>query len=213
MLLNFRTEVGVGSDEPAAATRTFIDLLRRGGGKLPPVSSPVDGSIISVDAETIVYLHSPQRGESSHKVTIDSPAAEEPRLTSHGHPACHQGATLMSRALSGVVAEHIRAINAFDTEAVIKTFSEDAYVNDTQREIVGIKAIRAWIEKEIVGEHVTVRVHDVRDHYGDPIVQGLYDGDYDKTNLPAELILTNYFKVRNGKIVSLIIVFNKPSPY
>jgi len=30
MLLNFRTEVGLGSDKPAAATRTFIDLLRRG---------------------------------------------------------------------------------------------------------------------------------------------------------------------------------------
>ncbi|MEJ0007916.1 MAG: hypothetical protein WDM77_16525 [Steroidobacteraceae bacterium] len=58
-----------------------------------------------------------------------------------------------------------------------------------------------------------MKVRHVRDHYGDPIVRAIYDGDYDKTNLPKELVLTNYFKVRNDKIVSLIIVFNKPSAY
>jgi hypothetical protein len=119
----------------------------------------------------------------------------------------------MAQKLSGVVAEHVRAINAFDTEAVVATFAKDAYVNDVQREIVGIDAIRRWIEKEITGEHVTIEVREVVDHYGDPIVRGHYDGDYDKTNLPKELILSNYFKVRDGKIVSLIIVFNKPSPF
>ena len=51
------------------------------------------------------------------------------------------------------------------------------------------------------------------DHYGDTIVRGAYDGEYDKTNLPKELILSNYFKFRSGKIVSLIIIFNQPSPY
>ncbi len=119
----------------------------------------------------------------------------------------------MSEELSGIVAEHIRAVNAFDTDAIVATFSDDAYVNDVQREIVGIEAIRRWVEKEIVGDHVTIEVREVVNHHGDPIVRGLYDGEYDKTNLPKELILSNYFKVRNGKIVSLIIIFNKPSPY
>jgi hypothetical protein len=27
------------------------------------------------------------------------------------------------------------------------------------------------------------------------------------------LILSNYFKVQNGKIVSLVVIFNQPSPY
>jgi hypothetical protein len=49
--------------------------------------------------------------------------------------------------------------------------------------------------------------------YGDTIVRGGYDGEYDKTNLPKELILSNYFKIRDGKIVSLVIMFNQPSPY
>jgi len=30
---------------------------------------------------------------------------------------------------------------------------------------------------------------------------------------PKELILTNYFSVRDGKIVSLAVIFNQPSPY
>jgi len=119
----------------------------------------------------------------------------------------------MTQALPGVVAEHIRAVNAFDTNAIVATFAQDAYVNDNRREIVGIDAIRRWVEKEMVGDHVTIEVREVLDHHGDTIVRGAYDGEYDKTNLPKELILSNYFKVRNGKIVSLVIIFNQPSPY
>jgi hypothetical protein len=119
----------------------------------------------------------------------------------------------MTQKLSGVVAEHIRAVNAFDSDAIVATFAKDAYVNDNRREIVGIEAIRRWVEKEMVGDHVTIEVHEVLDHYGDTIVRGAYDGEYDKTNLPKELILSSYFKVRGGKIVSLIIIFNQPSPY
>jgi SnoaL-like protein len=119
----------------------------------------------------------------------------------------------MNQTLSGIVAEHISAVNAFDTNAIVATFAQDAYVNDNRREIVGIDAIRRWVEKEMVGDHVTIEVREVLDHYGDTIVRGAYDGDYDKTNLPKELILSNYFKVRNGKIVSLVIIFNQPSPY
>jgi hypothetical protein len=119
----------------------------------------------------------------------------------------------MGQALTGIVAEHIRAVNAFDIDAIVATFATDAYVNDNRREIVGIKAIRRWVEKEIVGDHVTIEVREVLDHYGDTIVRGAYDGTYDKSNLPKELILSNYFAVRSGKIVGLIVVFNQPSPY
>jgi len=51
----------------------------------------------------------------------------------------------------------------------------------------------------------------VVDHYGETIVRGRYDGEYDKTNLPEGLILTNYFTVRDGKIVSLIVIRNTPA--
>ena len=119
----------------------------------------------------------------------------------------------MANELTGVVAEHIKAVNAFDTAAIVATFAEDAYVNDNRREIAGINAIRRWVEKEMVGDKVTLDVREVVDHYGDTIVRAAYDGEYDKTNLPEELIMTNYFSVRDGKIVSLAVIFNQPSPY
>jgi hypothetical protein len=115
--------------------------------------------------------------------------------------------------LTGVVAEHIRAVNNFDADAIVATFAEDAYVNDVRREIRGIDAIRRWVDKEMVGDNVTIEPVEVLDHYGDTIVRGRYDGTYDKTNLPGELLLSNYFSVRDGKIVSLVVVRNMPSVY
>jgi ketosteroid isomerase-like protein len=115
--------------------------------------------------------------------------------------------------LTGVVADYIAAVNASDTDAIVATFAPDAYVNDARREIRGVEAIRRWVEKEMVGDHVTMDVREVVEHHGDTIVRSRYDGTYDKTNLPAELVLSDYFSVRNGKIVSLTIIFNQPSPF
>ena len=119
----------------------------------------------------------------------------------------------MSEELTGIVAEHIRAINAFDTDRILATFAEDAYVNDNRREIVGLVAISKWVEKEVVGDHLTIDVREVQEHRGGIIVRGAYDGTYDKTVLPKELILSSYFQLQEGKIVSLIIIRNQPSPY
>jgi ketosteroid isomerase-like protein len=115
--------------------------------------------------------------------------------------------------LTGIVAEHIAAVNAFDTDRIVATFAPDAYVNDARREIRGIDAIRPFIAKEFVGDHVTMEVREVIDHYGDIIVRARYDGTYDKSNLPEELVMTSYFSVRDGKIVSLVVIFTQPSPY
>jgi hypothetical protein len=116
-------------------------------------------------------------------------------------------------ALPPIVAEHINAVNAFDTDRIVNTFAPDAYVNDNRREIWGTDAIRAFMAKEFVGDYVTMDVREVIDHYGDIIVRAKYDGTYDKTNLPDELIMTSYFGIRGGKIISLAVIFNQPSPY
>jgi len=112
--------------------------------------------------------------------------------------------------LSGVVAEHIAAVNAFDEEAIVTTFAADALVNDAHREFWGTDSIRGWVAKEMVGDHVSIEVIEVIDHHGQMVVRGRYDGNYIKTNLPDELILTNYFSVREGKIDTLIVVRNTP---
>ena len=119
----------------------------------------------------------------------------------------------MTAELPAVVAEHIAAVNAFDTDRIVATFAPGAYVNDNRREIWGTDAIRAFMAKEFVGDHVTMDVREVIDHYGDIIVRARYDGTYDKSNLPDELVMTSYFGIRDGKIVSLAVIFNQPSPY
>jgi len=112
-----------------------------------------------------------------------------------------------------VVAAYLDGVNAFDVDAIMACFAEDAYVNDARREINGIDAIRRWVEKEMVGDHVTMDPIEVVDHHGDTIVRSRYDGTYDKTNLPDELIMSDYFSVRDGKIVSVAVIRNQPSPY
>ena len=116
---------------------------------------------------------------------------------------------MIATELTGVVAAHIAAVNARDVDAIMATFAEDAYVNDARREFAGIAAIRRWVAKEMVGDKVSIEVREVLDHYGDTIVRGAYDGQFDKSSLPAEIVLSNYFGVRDGKIVSLIVVFNQ----
>jgi ketosteroid isomerase-like protein len=119
----------------------------------------------------------------------------------------------MTTALPPVVADYLSAVNAFNLDGMVATFSPDAYVNDARREISGIDAIRRWAEKEMVGDHVTMDVREVVEHHGETIVRSRYDGTYDKTNLPAELVMSDYFGVRDGKIVSLKVIRNQPSPY
>ena len=110
--------------------------------------------------------------------------------------------------LGGVVAAYVAAVNAFDQDAVVATFADDALVNDVRREFLGKDAIRRWVREEIVGDRVTVEPIDVIEHHGQTILRGRYDGEYDKTNLPDELILTSYFTVQGGRIVTLIIIHN-----
>jgi limonene-1,2-epoxide hydrolase len=115
--------------------------------------------------------------------------------------------------LSGVVADYVAAVNAFDLDRIVATFAPDAYVNDNRREIWGTTGIRGFMAKEFVGDRVTMEVREVVDHYGATIVRARFDGEYDKTNLPEELVMTSYFATRDGKITSLAIIFNQPSPY
>ena len=116
-------------------------------------------------------------------------------------------------SLPPVVAGHIDAVNAHDEDAVVATFAADALVNDAHREFWGTEAIRRWVAREMTGDRVTIDVTEVIEHHGDTIVRGRYDGTFDKTNLPEELILASYFTVRGGKIASLIVIRNTAPAY
>lgn len=110
--------------------------------------------------------------------------------------------------LQGVIADHVAAVNAFDTEGIVATFADDALVNDNHREFWGTDRIRAWVAAEMVGDHVTIEPVEAFEHHGIAILRGRYDGDYDKAGLPDELTLTNYFTVEHDRIVSLFVIHN-----
>ena len=123
-----------------------------------------------------------------------------PRRTCHEHyPA-------------GPVQGYLAAGNAFDGDALIAWFADDALVNDNRREFWGKDAIRAWLDREIIGDKVTTSPTATAEHYGEVIVHAVTDGDYDKTGLPDPLVLTYYFTVRDDRIVRLIIILNQPTP-
>jgi hypothetical protein len=112
--------------------------------------------------------------------------------------------------LPSAIADHVTAVNAFDEDAIVATFTSDALVNDARREFWGAHSIRRWVAKEMVGDRVTLQVTEVVQHHDMTIVRARYDGEYDKTNLPDELIMTNYFTLQDGKIDSLFVIRNSP---
>src|SRR5579859_3283654 len=68
----------------------------------------------------------------------------------------------------------------------------------------GREAISTGPGAVVAGYIAAVDATEVIEHHGVTVVRGRYDGTFDKTNLPDELILTSYFTVRDGKIDSLI---------
>jgi hypothetical protein len=119
---------------------------------------------------------------------------------------------MAEKQLDKAIADHLAAVNAFDLDGIVEPFVEDAFVNDARREFRGKAAITGWAERELVGDRVTVEVREVIDNHGDTIVRCVYEGNYDKTNLPpGELIMSNYFGVRDGRITSLIVIRNQPA--
>lgn len=113
-------------------------------------------------------------------------------------------------ALPSVVSAYIEATNAFDLDRLVAAFADDAVVNDHRDELVGKDQIRAWAAREIVGDHVTMKVIAAR-RLGPCAValKAEVDGDFDRKNLPSRLVLSFYFSVDDERITQLAIIFNK----
>jgi len=119
---------------------------------------------------------------------------------------------MTARTLPPPVQGYVTASNAFDGDALIAWFAEDAFVNDARREFRGAEAIRRWLDREIIGDRVTMDVTSAVDHRGDVVVNAVMDGEYEKAGLPDPLVLTYYFTIRDDRIVRLIIIRNEPTP-
>jgi hypothetical protein len=115
----------------------------------------------------------------------------------------------ITNELPPVIADYIAAHNQPDPIAFLDTFAPDALLNDAQREFLGHDDIRSWADKEVFGDNLKIEPRRAWEHSGGIVLHAKYEGDFDKTNLPDPLILTNYFCITQGKITQLIIVFNK----
>jgi SnoaL-like domain len=113
--------------------------------------------------------------------------------------------------LPAPVAAYIAACNAFDLEALLATFSEDALVNDHRNEFPDRRAIRNWAQREIVSDRVTMEVTGFTRRDTSAAVNAVIDGNFDRTGLPDPLQLTFYFSFNGDRINQLVIVHNKPA--
>jgi hypothetical protein len=123
-------------------------------------------------------------------------------------PTIHHPPDALS-ALSPIVAAYVEATNRSDLDRLLATFAEDALVNDQLRDYWGLTAIRGWVERDIIGEKLTMQVTKVIEHYGTFIVSANVDGNYDKRGLPDPLVLAFYFTPSGDRIVQLIILRNR----
>jgi hypothetical protein len=117
--------------------------------------------------------------------------------------------SISAEALPQVILDHTAAHRNHNLDAFMVTLAPDALVNDFQREFLGQQAIRTWAEQEIFAPRVTLEVEACFEHRGNPIVRFRVDGNFDKSSLPAPLILTYYFTVQDDRIGQLIILRNK----
>lgn len=113
--------------------------------------------------------------------------------------------------LPAPIPEYVDTTNAFDLSRLVATFDDRALVNDHRCEFVGKEQIRSWAAREIVGDHVTLKVVGTRVCGDSVALTAEVDGDFDKSGLPQPLVLALYFAVSNGQIVQLVIVNNKPA--
>jgi hypothetical protein len=110
------------------------------------------------------------------------------------------------------VGRFVDAVNHSETHEAVAAFAADALVNDIRREFTGIDAIRAWLEREIIGDTVRLQILQARAHHQMTIVTARTTGTFEKTDLPDPLDLTFYFSVASDSITQLVVIANQPTP-
>jgi hypothetical protein len=116
---------------------------------------------------------------------------------------------MTTRTLPPPVAAYVETMNSFNLDGFVAVFEDDALVNDHRDEFIGKEQIRAWAAREIIGDHVTMKVVDQRLLGNHVALKAEVDGDFDKKGLPSPLVLAFYFSMSDGKISALVIVNNR----
>lgn len=118
----------------------------------------------------------------------------------------------VSPALPPSVERFLAAVNCSAGEEAVAAFAADALVNDIRREFRHTPAIRAWLEREIIGDAVRLDVRQIRTHHQTTIVTARTTGNFDKIKVADPLDLTFYFTASPEAITQLIVIANQPTP-
>ena len=114
--------------------------------------------------------------------------------------------------LPAPVGAFIDAVNLFDLDRIAAAFTDDAVVNDRQRERAGRAAIREWAAHELVADRVTIAVVAVSRRGDSVAVRAEVDGAFDKRALPSPLVLDFYFAFdrERERLLQLVILPAQP---
>lgn len=115
-------------------------------------------------------------------------------------------------ALPRPIARYLQAVNTGDVDGFPSSFAEDAVVEDVQRKIRGLAAIKEWSRHDIFGVEARLDVVKVFERDGRTVLTIKIDGTFDRTGLPDPLLMDHAFKVVDGKVVELKVTFATDHP-
>ncbi len=108
--------------------------------------------------------------------------------------------------LPGAVADFIHAMNLLDLSALLATLAPEARLVSRGREYRGHDAIRSWADLRVIGRRLSACVQQVRSR--PPLrtcLRCVCDGDFDRRGL-ADPVVTDFdFRLRDARIVELVI--------
>ncbi len=89
------------------------------------------------------------------------------------------------------------------------TLAPDACVNDAKRAFLGHPASRAWADKEIFGDNITLEIESAFEQSGNSIARCRVDADFRRVEAAAgPRDLTYYFAVGGNPITQVIILLD-----
>lgn len=105
--------------------------------------------------------------------------------------------------LPDIPAAYVRTINKHEPTAFIELFADEATVYYAGRDYHGIEYIRQWSESDIFAANISLQVLDATQADNMTIIRAEAHGDFDRTVLPAPLVMEHRLTVQNDKIVRL----------
>lgn len=120
----------------------------------------------------------------------------------------------MNYEIPNIITTFLNAFNSQNEQTFMNCLTEDAYVHDAGRDILGTKAIQHWINTEAFAYNVQMRFDSAKKYDNDHILTLKMSGDYDKKLAPYPTYMDFHFTLannnnNNNKICKLIILLNK----